>query len=78
MEEQWKAIPENLPARQAVVEMRNDLRQLYFEIGACHLQIGKWYPYKSAIKSEGLWNLLEGVKTVVDPQRLMNPGCLGF
>lgn len=78
MEEQWKAIPENLPAREAVVGMRNDLRRLYFELGACHLQIGKWYPYRDAMKSEGLWRLLEGVKGMVDPSRLMNPGALGL
>ncbi len=78
MEEQWKAIPENLANRNAVVKLRNELRRLYYELGACHLQIGKWYPYKDAMGNKETWWLVEGVKSLVDPKGLMNPGCLGL
>jgi D-lactate dehydrogenase (cytochrome) len=47
-------------------------------LGACHLQIGKYYPFKEACNNPNTWKLLEDIKTVVDPKRLMNPGSLGL
>lgn len=78
MEEKWKAIPENLANRRIVVQMREELRDLYFQLGACHLQIGKWYPYKEAMNNENTWKLLEGLKGILDPKKLVNPGSLGL
>jgi len=77
-ERKWLLIPEDLSSREAVLNMREKLRQLYFELGACHLQIAKWYPFKEAMKNENTWRLLEGIKGVLDPKELMNPGCLGL
>lgn len=74
----WKDLPANVEARQAVLGLREELRQLFFELGACHLQIGKYYPFKEACNNPATWELLEGVKRVVDPNGLMNPGSLGL
>jgi len=76
--EKWKSLPANLEARNAVLKLREELRQLYFELGACHLQIGKYYPFKEACNNPHTWQLLENIKTAVDPNRLMNPGSLGL
>lgn len=74
----WKSLPANVEARQAVLKLREELRQLFFELGACHLQIGKYYPYKEACNNPATWQLLEGVKGLVDPHGMMNPGSLGL
>jgi len=76
--EKWKNLPANPEAREAALKLRENLRQLYFELGACHLQIGKYYPFKDACNNPNTWKLLEDIKTVVDPKRLMNPGSLGL
>lgn len=74
----WKGLPANVEARQVALKLREELRQLFFELGACHLQIGKYYPYKDACNNPATWKLLEGVKGVVDPNGIMNPGSLGL
>lgn len=76
--EKWNALPANLEGRKAVLQLREELRQLFFELGACHLQIGKYYPFKEACNNPNTWALLESIKTVVDPNRMMNPGSLGL
>ena len=58
--------------------MRQELRDLYDSLGACHLQIGKYYEYNKLMNNDELWNLLNGIKDVVDPERKMNPGSLGL
>ncbi len=76
--EKWKTRAANPEVRQIVLGLREELRKLFFDLGACHLQIGKYYPFKDAINNPNTWKLLEGVKKVVDPQGLMNPGSLGL
>lgn len=74
----WKDFPPNPEARAAVLRLREELRQRYFELGACHLQIGKYYPFREACNNPNTWKLLEGIKSVVDPNGIMNPGSLGL
>jgi FAD/FMN-containing dehydrogenase len=76
--DKWKDIPEDVEKRKLVLGLREELRDLYDSLGACHLQIGKYYEYRSLINNDALWDLLDGVKNVVDPERLMNPGSLGL
>jgi FAD/FMN-containing dehydrogenase len=76
--EKWKDIPANPEARIAVLQLREELRQLFFELGACHLQIGKYYPFKDACNNPNTWQLLENIKSAVDPRGLVNPGSLGL
>jgi len=57
--------------------MLGDLAQIFMEHGAVNQQLGKFYPYKAALNAD-TWAILEGVKQVVDPAGLMNPGSLGL
>ena len=41
-------------------------------------QIGKYYPFETMMNNPGLGQLLKGIKGVVDPDGLMNPGALGL
>ena len=75
---EWKDIPADLEKRKVVLGLRKELRDLYDSLGACHLQIGKYYEYQSMMDNDELWNLLSGVKNVVDPETKMNPGSLGL
>ncbi|MCK8514913.1 FAD-binding oxidoreductase [Methylonatrum kenyense] len=74
----WKDIPEDLDTRQVVLRLRAELRDLFDQHGACHLQIGKYYPFRDVMASNETWELLQGVKRLVDPEGRMNPGSLGL
>jgi FAD/FMN-containing dehydrogenase len=67
----------NPQASAAVDALRAGLIELFAELGCAHLQIGKAYPYLQH-RQPATRQLLERIKTVVDPSRLMNPGALGF
>ena len=76
--EKWKSIPANEARRTVALQLRDELRDLFDGLGGLHLQIGKYYPYKEIMNNEALGRVVEGVKSVVDPDRLMNPGALGL
>jgi len=76
--EKWKDIPANLERRKVALGLRDELRDLFDSLGGLHLQIGKYYPYREMMDGDELFQLVEGVKSVVDPERLMNPGALGL
>ena len=66
------------PESEALVaRIRDDLMDVFVELGAAHLQIGRRYPYRRAM-DVATWELLASVKSAVDPRGLMNPGALGF
>ncbi|MBM3515286.1 MAG: FAD-binding oxidoreductase [Alphaproteobacteria bacterium] len=62
-------------ARAAVLEMREELAKLFVDNGAVSLQLGKFYLYDRALKPE-TWALLQKIKSLLDPARVMNPGAL--
>jgi FAD/FMN-containing dehydrogenase len=64
-------------ASAAVHALRLGLIELFAELGAAHLQIGKCYPYLQHRQAPAA-QLLQALKHAVDPVRLMNPGALGF
>ena len=76
--EQWKDIPANEERRKVAIGLRDELRDLFDSLGALHLQIGKYYPFEEMMNNPGLGQLIKGVKGVVDPGGLMNPGALGL
>ncbi len=72
-----RGFPENLPARDAVAGLRDTLIELFAELGAAHLQLGKSYPYRKGLQDAN-WRLVEALKKEIDPHRRMNPGALGL
>lgn len=76
--DKWKVHGPELDKRRVVLELRDELRDLFDALGGLHLQIGKYYPYFSMMENEALPRVLEGFKSSLDPNRLMNPGALGM
>jgi hypothetical protein len=68
---------ENLDARNLVEQIRTDLIELYKDLGAVHLQIGKTYRFKEGIEPD-TYKLIEAIKDIVDPDGLINPQSLGL
>jgi FAD/FMN-containing dehydrogenase len=62
-------------ARATVLQMREELAALFVQEGAVSFQLGKFYLYDKALKPEA-WALLQKMKSVVDPSRVVNPGAL--
>jgi D-lactate dehydrogenase (cytochrome) len=76
--EKWKDIPPNEARRKVALQLRDELRDIFDRNGGLHLQIGKYYPYTELMNNEALPKVLNGVKDLLDPRRLVNPGSLGL
>jgi FAD/FMN-containing dehydrogenase len=68
---------ENLPARDAVDRRRRALADCLMQHGAASFQLGRFYPYQEGLDPSAA-RLLAGVKRLVDPDGILNPGCLGM
>ena len=69
--------PENLAARAAVQEIRTALIHLFADLGAAHLQLGKSYLYRDALRPANR-KLIQALKRQLDPNGRLNPGALGL
>ncbi len=69
--------PPNPGARAFVDHLRQEAVGLFCRLGAASNQIGRTYPFRSAL-SPVPNQLLAAIKHVVDPQGRMNPGVLGY
>lgn len=67
--------PADEEARAAVLQMREDLAALFVSQGAVSMQLGKFYLYDKALKPES-WAMLQKIKGLLDPARVVNPGAL--
>jgi FAD/FMN-containing dehydrogenase len=67
----------NPEARALVGEIRQQIVELFAEFGAASNQIGKTYRYLESLNPETR-QLLQALKTELDPNGLMNPGALGW
>lgn len=76
--EKWKSIPANEARRQVALGLRDELRDIFDRNGGCHLQIGKYYPYTEIMSDATLPKVINGVKDLLDPKRMVNPGSLGL
>ena len=72
-----RGFPANPEARAAVTAIKEELSDLFRELGAVHLQVAKAYRYREGLRPETL-ELVRQLKQVVDPHRRMNPGSLGL
>ncbi len=68
---------DNPEGRALLYEIKKRIQQICTENGACHMQIGKDYPYLETRKPQTA-QLLRQLKSAVDPDGLMNPGALGL
>lgn len=68
---------ENPEGRALVAELRQRILDIFWQVGASHLQVGKTYPYLRGRQPEAE-RLLREFKGSVDPNNLMNPGALGL
>lgn len=72
-----KTFEPNPGSKAAVLKARQGILDIFSKYGAAHLQIGRTYPYRKHREPE-TWALLEGIKTLVDPNRTVNNGSLGL
>jgi FAD/FMN-containing dehydrogenase len=67
----------NPEGRALVAEIKKRIGELCIQNGASHMQIGKDYPYLQTRKPE-IAAVVRGLKKLLDPDGLMNPGALGL
>jgi glycolate oxidase len=72
-----KVHADNPEGRALVKELKQRIAELCLRNGACHMQIGKDYPWLETRKPE-MGNLIRDLKKLLDPAGLMNPGALGL
>jgi FAD/FMN-containing dehydrogenase len=61
----------------AMRQLRSDLTLFWMQQGCAHLQIGKTYRYLES-RQAPVRALIDGLKALVDPMGLVNPGALGL
>jgi FAD/FMN-containing dehydrogenase len=69
--------PADPDADAFVRQLRGEVAQLFLAHGCTHFQIGKSYPYRQGLRPEA-WRVVEGVKSLLDPDGAVNPGSLGL
>jgi FAD/FMN-containing dehydrogenase len=51
--------------------------EVFERFGCAHFQIGRTYPYRES-RDAASWELIEAIKSKLDPQGALNPGVLGL
>ena len=69
--------PANPEARAFAKKLRAGLRDRMFELGAVHVQLAKFYQFEESLQPE-TWRLICELKTLFDPEGILNPGNLGL
>ena len=69
--------PANLPARELVMRIRDELAVCFMEHGAVSFQLGKFYKFQEGLEPSAA-GFLQQLKSLVDPHNRMNPGTLGL
>jgi len=69
--------PANEEARALVARLRGRLVDLFADLEATHLQVGRTYAL-SRTSDPRAWEILRALKRDVDPDNRMNPGALGL
>lgn len=72
-----KRFAPNPQARALVERLRSAMIDIFADLGATHLQVGRTYPLERS-HDPAAWDLLKAVKRAVDPHNRMNPGSLGL
>ncbi len=69
--------PANPGARALAQKIRRELKHLLQSMGAVHVQLGKYYGYADNLQP-AVWQQIQALKQLFDPDCLLNPGNLGF
>lgn len=69
--------PANAEAAAAVDQIRGELADVFMQRGAVSFQLGKFYRFQQGLEPSAA-KLLSALKSILDPQRRMNPGALGL
>jgi FAD/FMN-containing dehydrogenase len=67
----------NPDASAVTAKIRQEIIDVFQELGGVHMQIGKAYPYREGLRPES-WRLIQAIKKTVDPASRVNPGSLGL
>ncbi len=73
----FRTLPPNPTARAYAQQIRRELRDFFFDLGALHVQVAKFYRFEESLDPQS-WRLLNEMKDVLDPDRRLNPGNLGL
>ncbi len=74
---QARSFASNPAARALVQEIRTAILAMFAEVGTAPFGIGKVAPYKQN-RDPASYEVLEKIKTALDPERRLNPGALGL
>jgi len=69
--------PQNEDATALVTSLRKAVVAIFERYGTGHFQIGRTYPYRES-RDKMSKALLDGIKAIMDPDGVINPGVLGF
>ena len=67
----------NPEATKFVTQARQGILDIFSKYGAAHFQIGRLYPYREH-REDSAWEMLEHIKSLLDPDRVINAGSLGL
>ena len=73
----FRDLPPNLEARAYAMKLRDDLRDFFYDLGAIHVQLAKFYRYQDSLGEEPR-RLMKELKTLLDPHHVLNRTNLGF
>jgi len=74
---QSQSVADNETATSLVRTIRTKFLNCMEPLGAAHMQYGRMYPYTS-VTDDHTVVLLNGLKRILDPKRLINPGALNL
>lgn len=72
-----KRFDRNPDATAFVETARQGILDIFAKYGAAHFQIGRTYRYQENSQAPS-WELLDGIKSLLDPNRTINSGALGL
>jgi len=72
-----KRFENNSDATDFVKQARQGILDIFSKYGAAHFQIGRTYPYREN-REDSAWEMLDGIKSLLDPNRIINAGSLGL
>lgn len=73
----FRSLKPNPEARAYAQKLRFELRDFFYDMGAVHVQLAKFYRYQDSLAPETK-RLVQDVKDMLDPDRLLNRGNLGL